>query len=147
MPRKVQVKTRLTGDDKRVTDLIHRAGARLEVTEPSSVKLYDVAAAWNVARSEYLAAYAVQDSIRKLDEFHPKHCAWENRVHAAEKAMEKALDEFKNIAKQVNRCSSTNGKDRCELVKKHKGKHLVVDEVLCPGTWRVVSTSPRRTDG
>jgi DNA-binding MarR family transcriptional regulator len=57
-----------------------------------SKKLEQAAFNYARARSKYLHIYDQMDTVRGLDEFDPKHMAWETRLFNAEQAREKMRD-------------------------------------------------------
>ena len=46
------------------------------------------------ARLHWLKVYDEVETVRGLDEFDPKHCAWENKLFRADQRKEKARDKL-----------------------------------------------------
>jgi hypothetical protein len=58
--------------------------------------LEKVAIEYTKAYLSLVRAYDAGEKVRSLDEFDPKHMAWENRVYHAEERRDIAIDKLKN---------------------------------------------------
>lgn len=71
---------------------LKRVEKRFLKTPPTKAELYIFAKQYKAAVAKYLRAYDGVDKVRGLDEFDPKHVAWENRVWHAENAKDLAKE-------------------------------------------------------
>ncbi len=63
-----------------------------------------LAAARDLGRKirSYRKAYDAIETVRGLDEFDPKHCAWETRLFNCEKRVEAAKEKLKKLSLRLS---------------------------------------------
>lgn len=64
--------------------VISQAAKRFALKPPSAATLHELAQKYKVAYDRWCKIYDQIDRIRGLDEFDPKHMAWESRLYRAE---------------------------------------------------------------
>jgi len=64
--------------------VIHRATKKFALKPPSAATMYELAKKYRTAHAKWGKIYDQVETVRGLDEFDPKHMAWERRLYNAE---------------------------------------------------------------